>query len=109
VDQIGSEFLDALDRQDVVRSRVAFDDEVALFDDVAVLQVDVLTLRNEVLASFLILVHRLDRDTALVLVVAAESNRAGDFRDDRRLPWHARPEPLRDAPPTAGDSGGLAG
>ena len=49
VDQIGSEFLDALDRQDVVRCRVAFDDEIALFDDIAVLQMDVLALRNQVL------------------------------------------------------------
>jgi len=49
VDQIGREFLDALDRQDVVRRRIALDDEIALFDDVAVLQMDVLALRNEVL------------------------------------------------------------
>ncbi len=58
VDQIGSEFLDALDRQDVVRRRIAFDDEVALFDDVAVLQMDVLALRDQVLACLLALVRR---------------------------------------------------
>ena len=61
VDEIGSEFLDALDRQDVVRRRIAFDDVVALFDDVAVLQMDVLALRDQVLAGLLVLVDRLDR------------------------------------------------
>ena len=74
VDQIGSEFLDALDRQNVVRRGITFDDEIALFDDIAVLQMDVLALRDQVLAGLLVLVHRLDRDTALVLVVAAEAD-----------------------------------
>jgi len=59
VDQIGSEFLDALDRQNVVRRRIAFDDEIALFDDIAILQMDVLALRDQVLAGLLALVHRL--------------------------------------------------
>ena len=44
VDEVAGKLLDALDRQDVVRRRVAFDDEVALLDDIAVLQVDVLAL-----------------------------------------------------------------
>ena len=60
VDQIGSEFLDALDRQDVMRRRIAFDDEVALFDDVTILQMDVLALRDQVLAGLVVLIHRLD-------------------------------------------------
>ena len=100
VDQIGREFLDALDRQDVVRRRVAFDDEVALFDDVAILQVDVLALRDQVLAWLVGLVHRLDRDTALVLVVAAEPDGAGDFGDDRRILRTCEP---RTVPPPAAD------
>jgi hypothetical protein len=49
VHQIGSQLLDALDRQDVVRRRIAVEDVVALFDDVAVLEMDVLALRDEVL------------------------------------------------------------
>jgi hypothetical protein len=53
VDEIGGELLDALDRQDVVRRRVAVDDEVALLDDVAVLQMDVLALRDQVLDRLL--------------------------------------------------------
>src|SRR5205085_6559733 len=98
---------DALDRQDVVRRRIAFDDEVALFDDVAVLQVDVLALRNQVLARLLGLVHGLDRDAALVLVVAAEADRARDFRDDRRVLWLAGLEQFSHARQTARDVAGL--
>src|SRR6185369_13153524 len=107
VDQIGSEFLDALDRQNVVRRRIAFDDEIALFDDVAVLQMDVLALRDQVLARLLGLVHRLDRDAALVLVVAAETDRARDFRDDRRVLWLAGLEQFGHPRQTAGDVTGL--
>src|SRR6185437_9838430 len=103
VDQIGREFLDALDRQDVVRCRVAFDDEIALFDDIAVLQMDVLALRDQVLAGLLGLVHRLDRDAALVLVVAAEADRARNLRDDRRVLWLASLEQFRHPRQTAGD------
>src|SRR4051812_22487371 len=107
VDQIGREFLDALDRQDVVRGRIAFDDEVALLDDVAILQVDVLALRNEVLASLLILVDRLDRDAALVLVVAAEADGARDLGDDRGVLRLAGLEQFRHPRQTAGDVAGL--
>src|SRR5216684_3098086 len=107
VDQVGREFLDALDRQNVVRRRIAFDDEVAFFDDVAVLQMDVLALRDQVLASLLVLVHRLDRDAALVLVVAAEADGARNFRDDRRVLRLASLEQFRDPRQTAGDVAGL--
>ena len=46
VDEIVRQLLDALDRQDVVRRRIAFDDVIALLDGVAVLQMDVLALRE---------------------------------------------------------------
>jgi hypothetical protein len=49
VDEIVGQFLDALDRQDVVRRRIAFDDVVALFDRIAVLEMDVLALRDQIL------------------------------------------------------------
>src|SRR5438552_8970117 len=107
VDQIGSEFLDALNRQNVVRRRIALDDEIALFADIAVLQMDVLALRDQVLAGLLVLVHRLDRDAALVLVVAAEPDGAGDFRDVRRVLWLAGLEQFRHPRQTAGDVAGL--
>ena len=49
VDEVGGKLLHALDRQDVVRRRVAVDDVIALLDDVAILQVDVLALRDQIL------------------------------------------------------------
>src|SRR5581483_10381645 len=103
VDQIGGELLDALDRQDVVRRGIALDDEVTLLDDVAILQVDVLSLRDQVLARLLGLVGRLDRDAALVLVIAAEADRAGDFRDDGRVLRLASLEQFGHPRQTAGD------
>ena len=103
VDQIGGKLLDALDRQNVVRRRVAFDDVVALLDDVAILQMDVLALRDQVFPRLLILARRLDGDAALVLVVAAEADRAGDFGDDRGVLRPARLEQLGNPRQTAGD------
>ena len=79
VDEIGGELLDALDRQDVVRRRVAVDDEVADLDHVAVLQVDVLALRDQVLDR-LGAVVRVSVRAALVLVVAPELDRAATSR-----------------------------
>ena len=60
VDQIVGELLDALDRQDVVRRRIAFDDVVALLDGVAVLKMDVLALRDQILRRLHVLLGRLD-------------------------------------------------
>ena len=55
VDQVVGEFFHALDRQDVVRRRVAFDDVVALLDQVAVLQMDVLALGDQIFRGLFIL------------------------------------------------------
>ena len=77
VDEVGGKLLDALDRQDVVRRRSAVEDVVALLDDVAFLQMEVLALRDQVLDRLAALLLRLDDDPALVLVVAAELDRAG--------------------------------
>ena len=106
VHEVGCQLLDALDRKDVVRSRIAVDDEVADLDHVAVLQVDVLALRDQVL-------HRLashragQRQATLVLVVAAELDRAGLLRDDGRILRTPRLEQLRHARQTARDVAGL--
>ena len=102
VDEIGGELLDALDRQDVVRRRVAVDDEVAELDLVAVLQVDVLALRDQVLDRVRT-VMRLQRQAALVLVVAPELDRARLLGDDGRVLRTARLEQLRHARQTARD------
>src|SRR5262245_42581274 len=103
VDEIGGELLDALDRQNVVRRRIALDDSVALFDQVAVLQVDVLALRDQVLLGLFALVGRLDDDATLVLVVAPEADGARGFGDNRRLLRPARLEQLRHPRQAAGD------
>ncbi len=103
VDEEVRELLHALDRQDVVRRRVALDDVLALLDHVAVLKMDVLALRDQVLGRLDTLLVRLDRDTALVLVVLAEPHRAGDFRDRRGFLRPARLEQLRHPRQTAGD------
>ena len=75
-------------------------------DDVAVLQVDVLALRDQVLDR-LGAVVRVQRQATLVLVVAAELDRAGLLRDDGRILRTARLEQLRHARQTAGDVAGL--
>ncbi len=49
VDEVGGQCLHALDRQDVVRRRVAVEDVVALLDGVAVLEMERLALRDQVL------------------------------------------------------------
>ena len=48
VDEIGGEFLDALDGQDIMRRRVPIDDEVAHLDHVAILKVNMLALRDQI-------------------------------------------------------------
>ena len=103
VDEIGGEFLDALDRQNVVRRRVAVDDIIALLDDVAVLKMDVLALRDQIFDRLGALFVRHDRQALLVLEVAPELHRAGDFRDDRVILRTARFEQFRHARQTAGD------
>ena len=49
VDEIGRQLLNALDREDIVRGGIAVDDVLALLDDVAVLKMNVLRLRDQVL------------------------------------------------------------
>ena len=107
VDQVVGEFFDAFDRQDVVRRRVTFDNIVALFDQVAVLQMDVLALGDQIFRGLLILDDRLDDDATLVLVVLAEPDGAGDLGDGRGLFRPSRFEQLGHPRETAGDVAGL--
>ena len=103
VDEIGGELLDALDRQDVVRRRVAVDDVIPLLHDVAVLEMDVLALGDQIfdrLGPFLV---RNDRDALLVLEVAPELDRPRNLGDDRVVLRPARLEQLRHARQTARD------
>src|SRR6516225_2231243 len=93
VDEIGGELLDALDRQDVVRRRIAFDDGVALLD--------------QVVLGLFALIGRLDDDATLVLVVAPEADGARGLGDNRRLLGPPRLEQLRHPRQAAGDVAGL--
>ena len=68
---------------------------------------DVLALRDQILDRLHVLVVRLDRDAALVLVVLAERDGAVDFGDDRRFLRRARFEQFRHPRQTAGDVAGL--
>ena len=97
VDEIGGQFLDALDGENVVRGGIAVDDILALLDHVAVLKVNVLRLRDQVLDRLHALLARLDGQALLVLEVAPEPHRAGDFGDDRVILRPARLEQLRHA------------
>ena len=103
VDEVGGELLHALDRQNVVRRRIAVDDVIALLHDVAVLQMDVLALGDQIFDRLRAFLVRDDGEALLVLVVAAELHRAGDLRDDRVILRTARLEQLGDARQTAGD------
>src|SRR4029078_12131052 len=81
----------------------AVDDIVALLDDVAVLKVNVLALRDQVFARLLALGRGLDGDAAVALVVLSEAHGAADLGDDRRFLRLARLEQLRHPRQTAGD------
>src|SRR5215831_6968337 len=87
--------------------RVALDDIVALFDDIAILQVDVLTLGNEIFLCLLALDAGLYGKAALVLIIAAEPDGAGNFRDDGGLFRPSRLEQLRNPRQSTGDVAGL--
>ncbi len=66
-----------------MRRRIAFDDVIALLDEVALAHRDVLALRDQIFRRFQFLVARFHDDAALVLVVLAEFDEAVVFRQDR--------------------------
>ena len=103
VDQIVGELLDALDRQDVVRRRMAIEQELALLDAVALLHGKMPALGDQILDRLLAVIVGHDGDAPLVLVVAAELHRAGDFGDDGVILGTPRLEQLRHPRQTAGD------
>ena len=107
IDEVASKLLHALDGQDVVRRRVAVEDVFALLDGVAFLQMERLALRDQVLDRLGAFFMRLDDDAALVLVVAAESDRAVDLGDDRVILGTTSFEQFGHARQTAGDVLGL--
>ncbi len=107
VDQVRGECLDALDRQDVVRSRVTVEDVITLFDVVAFLKVEGLPLRDQVFDRLDTVFCRLDDDATLVLVVAAEADRTIDLSDDGVVLRTTGFEQFGNARQTTGDVLGL--
>src|SRR6185437_3008413 len=103
VDQIVREFLDAFDRQDVVRRRVAVVDKVATLDAVAILNGEALATWDQILGRLLRFVIRLDVDALLVLVVLTELDGARNLRKDRVILRTTCFEEFCNARQTAGD------
>src|SRR5580700_5539771 len=103
VDEIGGKFLDALDRQNVMRRRISIDDIIALFDDVAVLKMDMFAFWDQIFNWLGALFIRNDRNARLVLVVAPELHSAGGLGDNCVILRPARLEELGDSRQTAGD------
>ncbi|OWK21233.1 hypothetical protein AJ88_20125 [Mesorhizobium amorphae CCBAU 01583] len=90
-----------------MRRRIAVEDVVALLDDVAVLEMKRLALRDQVFDRLKRRVMRLDDDAALVLVVAAEADRAVDLGNDGVVLRTACLEEFGNTRQTAGDVLGL--
>ena len=114
VDEPRRELLLALDAKDVVRVRRPVLQRLARANAVTRLDVDVLALRDQVLARLVgerraVVAERRDDDLALALGVLAEGNLAVDLRDDRVVLRLAGLEELGDARQTAGDVLGLRG
>ena len=107
IDEIGSQSFHALDCQDVVRCRVTVEDVITLFDVVAVLKVEGLALRDQVLDRFHTVLCRLDGDATLVLVVAAQADRTIDLGDDGMILRTASFEQFGHTRQTTGDVLGL--
>src|ERR1700730_6384391 len=89
VNEIGSEFLDTFNRQDIMRRGIAIDDVIALLNDVAVLKVDVLALRDEIFDGLGALLIWNDRYASLIFIIPPELHSARSLGDDRMILWPA--------------------
>ncbi len=107
IDEIARQFLDTLDGKDVVGGGVPVEDVLTLLDGVAFLQMERLSLRDEVFDRFCRLILGLDDDAPLVLVVASKFDRAVDLGNDRMVLRTAGFEQLGYTRQTAGDVLGL--
>ena len=89
--------------------RVAVHQEVARLHPVAFLDRDVAILGDQVFAGFRALLFRPHDDAPFGLVILAEFDTAGDFRNDREVLRLAGFEQFRHPRQAAGDVAGLAG
>ncbi len=76
VDEIIGQGLDAHDRQDVLRGRVALDQIIALLDEVAILHGDCPPFRDHIFDRFDAIVFRYDANALLGFVILAEFDAA---------------------------------
>ncbi len=72
IDEEGGKLFHALDRQNIMRRRIAVEQVFALLDEVAFLHRQMFALRDEILHCFQRIILRHNADAALVLVIAAE-------------------------------------
>ena len=92
-----------------MRHRVAVHQVFADPDVVALLDRDMLALGDQVFPGLGVLIIGAHDDPALVLVILAELDLAGDLADDRVVFGLARLEQLRDPGQAAGDVARLGG
>jgi len=90
-----------------VRNHRAVEELVALADVVALVDGNVLALRNEIFLRLALAIGRLDDDAALGFVILAEFDLTVDFRDDREVFRTARFKQLGNTRQTTGDVAGL--
>src|SRR6056297_3027490 len=105
--QVVGQRLYALQAQDIVGVGLAVRDDLAALDLLALEDVQVAPLRNQLLVALALLVG--DDQAALALGLLAEADRAGVFGQDRRLLGLASLEQVGHAGQTAGDVAGLGG
>ena len=99
--EIVRERLNALQAQDVVRVRLAVRDDFAAFHGLALEDVQLPPLRNELLVLLAVVAR--DDETPLALGFLAEAHRAGSLGEDRRVLGLARLEQIRHARQAARD------
>src|SRR5690606_9665790 len=100
-DEIVGQGLDALQAQDVVRIRLAIGDDFAAHPRLALEDVQVTPLRDQLLVAFPRLVR--NDETTLALGFLAEADGTGVLGHDRRVFWFPRLEQVGHPGQTAGD------
>lgn len=107
LDQIGSQFSNASQTQDIVRRQIAFSDGFALFNVLTFEDRDMTPLRNEDLMLIILTIRHDDATLALGFLTKADGT--GRFREDCRILRLARLEEVGNTRQTTGDVTRLTG
>ncbi len=102
VDEIFRQGFDAHDRQDVVRNRIAVEQRVTALHIVALVDDQVLALRDQIFLRLATVVG-CDEDATLRAVILSEFDAAVDLGNDREVFRTTRLEQLGNTRQTAGD------